>query len=1031
MKVAPRSISDLVDVEGEQRRVTLMFADISGSTELVRHLEPEETANLLDPAIRVMSESVEQYAGTVSPRGDGILAIFGIPGSAEDNTVRACFAALDMLRRISSLRPGQLRVRIGIHHGEVALLPARRGQPRGYNAFGPAIHIAARLEQTAQPGTACLSAETHALVEDFIDAEPLQPVRVKGLEEPIERALLLGVRTFSRWRARLSRRLTPFVGRQAELASLQQIFDDARTPGLHLLQIRGQAGIGKSRLVHEFLRGEAARSCAVVSLAGPLHRGYAGHDPIAEWLRELAISAAPTHAPDDKQALVDALPGIAGLSADAKNQLSRYLGIAESRRSDLSELVAGPPLSVAEPIAVILAAIAEGRKIIVSCEDAESFEPAAFNLLASLSRELGDRGLTGLLLTSSRVALKLRSACFAGRRMLRLNSLPADAARRLLRQLHPDFRGHPDVAELVLAKSAGNPLYIEEVAALLLKHRGSDDPVEEWTEAIPDRIESLLADRLARMPQGLQALLRVCAVLGAEFSASLLPIVTGDRPEVLEKSLGRLKSERLLEDAADPSRPALAFHHLLLRDVAYKTLLPSKRRSIHARVLEALERQPHAAAPDELCHHAVKARLWPKAVHYLKVAAISAAERAAYGTAERHLRHALEIARQLPQDETTRRTTVEIIIGLRILLALDLRYEEADRLLDHAQTIAGDLDPETRASILIRRIHVLNTLGRLREAGVLAIEAHRAAAATSSTMLQFEAAHFRGQTCFYAGRFHVGDSVLSDDIKRFSATPDSHRLTAGSPAVMLLATRAGIRGFLGHFKQAEADANQALLNATGGGRHYDICFSYLVSGMVQLQRRLLPQAEAAFRSGLENAERFTLKALIPSLHAGLGQTLLLAGSSNAAIAALSEAHETAKDKGRVLIQTWSATSLASAHGSSGGEVSAIRYGEEAVQLGARRTLRGVLVAALRCKGALLAANEATRADGIRCIRQALALARKLDTLPDVAHCMALLARLMPDDADLAGEATRHYARLGMSAWCDRVLAFDTAELCLI
>ena len=141
------------ETDGEQRRVTLMFADISGSTELVEHLDPEEAANLLDPMIAAMTETAERYAGSVSPRGDGILAMFGVAGAIEDNAVRACLAALEILQHLGNAKP---RVRIGIHHGEVALLSGRRG-PSRENFFGPAIHIAARLEQTAEPGSASLS----------------------------------------------------------------------------------------------------------------------------------------------------------------------------------------------------------------------------------------------------------------------------------------------------------------------------------------------------------------------------------------------------------------------------------------------------------------------------------------------------------------------------------------------------------------------------------------------------------------------------------------------------------------------------------------------------------------------------------------------------------------------------------------------------------------------------------------------------------------------------------------------------------
>jgi class 3 adenylate cyclase/tetratricopeptide (TPR) repeat protein len=1019
---------DNTESDGEQRRVTLMFADISGSTELVEHLDPEEAANLLDPLIATMTETAARHGGSVNPRGDGILAIFGIGGTAENNTVRACLAALEMLQSMNAAAP---RVRIGIHHGEVALLSGRGG-PTRENFYGAAIHAAARLEQSAEPGSACLSADAYALVRDFVEVEPLRPVQVKGLSMPLERLRLVSVRTSNRWSARLGRGLTPLVNRATELAAIETFLRDASSPGPHLMQVVGQAGIGKSRLVHEALRGEAAGACYMIRLAGPVHRGLAGYDPVAHWLRDLATASAGFNSPGRLHSPIARIPGATLLSNEDQEQLARYLGLGEAIPTQVAELDSVAPLSVVEPIATIVTHGARGRRVVLACEDAETLDDGRIDHVAAVCDAVAARGLTVMALISTRRALRFAANRFPVRKSLRVHALSPDEARQLLSRVHPESRRDSTLAGSILAKAGGNPLFIEEVAALLLARQSTSGADADQIDAIPDRIEALIADRLARVPQQALALLRVCAVLGNTFSPDLLPAVTGESAEAIRENLARLKVERLLVDVPAEPSPRLSFNHALVRDVAYRTLLGSRRRTIHEKVLRLLEQTEPAAGADDLSHHAVNARLWPDALRYLQQAAIVAAERAGYATAERHLRQALKVAETLPQDLPTRRVMVEIMVGLRSVLALDLRHDEADQLLQRAEALGGDLDPAIRLSIKVKRIRALNTHGRLREAMAVARESRREAGETGNVLQQLAATHFMGQTCFYTGRFAAGDAILTEGVALSPGGGDPDDVAVGSTTVLIPATRAGIRGFMGQFAAARRDAEQALSVAAAQNKTYDICFGRLATGMVALQRRDLTEAEAEFRQGLESAQRHGLRALVPSLNVGLGYALLLSGSLNEAIAALSEAHEIGSGSGRVLVRMWAATGLAAAYGSTGGRIPALRFADEAVQLGARHALRGFLVAALRCRGAVLAGEEETRDAGLRSVRQALALARKLGTRPDIAHCLATLAAITGGTKATA-DARAAYAALGMAAWAAHVLDAEAGAvpLCIV
>ena len=1013
-ETASPSVPAAAEVDGEQRRVVLMFADVSGSTELIEQLDPEQAARLLDPLIGVMAETVERYGGTVSPRGDGVLATFGIGGTAEDSAARACFAAFEIMH---GLRDASAQVRIGIHQGEVALLSGPRRQSRE-NLFGPAIHIAARLEQSTQPGTASISTDAYGLVREFVDAEPLPPVEVRGLSRPLQRMRLLRVRSTSRWRARLAQGLAPLVDRQAELAAITRFLKEATRPGVHYLQVLGPPGTGKSRLVHEVLRSDAGRACYLVTLTGPLHRGYAGYDPIAQWLRELAGANDADAAAD----LVKSLPGIDALAEAERERLERYLDVGTATNARLADIESLMPLRVIKPIATIIAKAARDRSVLISCEDTETLGDDRLAQITALADAVTNCGLPVILIVSSRRAIKPAGSNIATRKTLRLQSLGQDDARRLLARLRPELRRHPKLVEAVLEKAAGNPLFLEEVAARM----GTG---AEQSEAIPDRIDALIGDRLARLPRQVQTLLLICSVLGSVFSPGALSALAQQCEQSVQQQLAKLKAEHLLYEVPGSSA-RLSFGHSLIRDVAYNTLLPSRRRSLHERALRLLEQQPQTANLEDLCHHAVQARLWEEALRYLQQAAVAAAERAAYASAEQHLRRALKIAEQQPQDRPMQRTMVEIMMGLRAVVALDLRQVEADELLDRAEKLGADLEPAIRLAIQLRRVRALNTAGRLREAIGVARTTRQQGRESGHIPVQCTAAYMLGQSYFYVGRFAAGDTTLTEAANLALTGPHSMQFAVGDSPAMIQATRAGVRGFLGRFADAEADAAQAITIAQSQQAIYDLAFAHFASGLVQLRQRHLIEAETAFRAGLDITERHSLRALLPSLNVGLGHTLLLSGSTNAAIAALVDAHEAATQGNRVLNQMWAAVGLAAAHGSTGGTLSALRYADEAVALGARHTLRGLLVSALRCRGALLATEEEKHAAGVRNVRQALALARKLGMRPDVAHCLTALAAIL-DDNDARNQARAIYQALGMQPWAEHVLEQPSVPLSII
>ena len=257
----PRHLADKIltskaALEGERKHVTVLFADIKGSTALIEKLDPEEAAQKLGPAISLMMDAVHQYEGTVNEvRGDGIMALFGAPLAHEDHAVRACLAALAIRDAVAGAKEHAVELRIGLHSGEVLVRAIHNDLSMDYTAIGATVHLASRMEQIAPTGRIYLTAPTNALAKGVVETRPLGPNPVKGISRGVEVFELVHRKELhTRWEARSAHELTAFVGRAGELDTLLMAARRVSSGQGQLIALTGDAGMGKSRLAHEFLR---------------------------------------------------------------------------------------------------------------------------------------------------------------------------------------------------------------------------------------------------------------------------------------------------------------------------------------------------------------------------------------------------------------------------------------------------------------------------------------------------------------------------------------------------------------------------------------------------------------------------------------------------------------------------------------------------------------------------------------------------------------------------------------------------------
>ena len=292
--LAERILTSQSALAGERKQVTVLFADLKGSMELFADRDPEEARALLDPVLERMMEAVHRYEGTVNQvMGDGIMALFGAPLAHEDHAVRACYAALRMQESVRRYADGvrrergvTIRIRVGVNSGEVVVRAIGSDLHMDYTAVGQTTHLAARMEQLADPGSILLTPDTLALVEGFVKVTPLGPVAVKGLAAPVEVYELVGTSAVrSRLQAAAARGLSRFVGRDMETEHLRRALEQARTGHGQIVAMVGEPGVGKSRLAFELTHSHRVEGWLVLE-AGSVSYGKAtSYLPVSDLLK--------------------------------------------------------------------------------------------------------------------------------------------------------------------------------------------------------------------------------------------------------------------------------------------------------------------------------------------------------------------------------------------------------------------------------------------------------------------------------------------------------------------------------------------------------------------------------------------------------------------------------------------------------------------------------------------------------------------------------------------------------------------------
>ncbi|MBI3800513.1 MAG: AAA family ATPase [Deltaproteobacteria bacterium] len=888
--------------DGERKTITALFADLKGSTALIEGLDPEEARAIIDPALQLMMDAVHRYDGYVAQAlGDGVFALFGAPIAHEDHPQRALYAALrmqeEMRRYGDTLRQKgypPLLMRVGANTGEVVVRSIRKDDLHtDYVPVGHSINLAARMEQLAAPGAILITEYAHRLTDGYFACKALGKTQIKGVEEPVNIYEVLGagpLRTKLQVAAR--RGLTRFVGRQRELEQLQHALTQAKAGHGQIVGVMGEPGLGKSRLFYEF-KLLSQGGCLVLEAYSVSHGKASPYLPVIELLknyfditvedeerkrREKITGKVLTldRSLEDTLPYLFALLGINDLTANLQQmdpQIRRRRTFEAMKKLLLRESLNQPLILVFEDLHWI-----DGETQGFLDTLSESVASARILLLVNYRPEYRHEWGTKTYYTQLRLAPfgKTEAEEFLDALLGESQSPLAVGERDRVRGIEENFRA---LKHLILEKTEGTPFFMEEVVQELFEQGVlGREGVETRHVAslpadlhIPTTVQGVLAARIDRLAPDEKALLQQLAVIGREFPLGLVRQVVPRSEDELYRVLASLQHKEFLYEQPAFPEVEYIFKHALTQEVAYNSVLHERRKALHERTAQAIEKLFQDRLDEhysDLAHHYSRSGNTEKAVEYLGLAGQQAEQRSAYTEAITHLTTALELLKTLPDtpERTQQELNLLITLGPALTTTKGWAAPEVGRAYARAQELCRQVGETAQPFPVLWGLWVfyLNR-GELETAHELGEQLLSLAQNIQDPALLLEAHLALGYALYFLGEFIPAREHSEQGVALYN--PQQHRSLAflyggTDPGMVCRALAAQALWSLGYPAQALKRSNEALILARELSHPHSMAFALGVAARVcqfrQERQAAQERAEAAISLSTEHGFPFWL-----------------------------------------------------------------------------------------------------------------------------------------------------------------------------
>jgi class 3 adenylate cyclase/tetratricopeptide (TPR) repeat protein len=990
--LAKKILGSRTALEGERKQVTVLFADLMGSMDLAERTDPESWRRLMDRFFAILCEGVHRFEGTVDKfTGDGIMALFGAPIAHEDHAQRACYAALHLHKELAAyaaeLRRSEgvnLSVRIGLNSGEVVVGAIGEDLGMEYTAVGHTVGLAQRMEQLAEPGKSYLTRHTAALVEGYLALEDLGEFEVKGASDPLHVYELQGVGS-ARGRLDISkaRGFSRFVGRADEVKILEEALERSVAGEAQVIGIVGEAGVGKSRLCHEFAEKRRAQGMPVYHAAGLAHAKSIPLMPVLQLMRDYFGISEQDSDQTARERIAGRLLLLDDTFVDVLPLVFDFLAVSDPERPSPRMDPEARQRQVLGFIKRMIHVQSSREPGINLFEDLHWLDSASEIFLANhVDAIQGTRSLTVVNFRPEYRAGWMSKPYY---RQIALTPLGSEAIDEMLADLlgsDPSLDGLP---ELVHERTQGNPFFIEELVQSLVEAGnlvGEDGayrlarPVED--AAVPASVQAVLAARIDRLPEREKSVLQAAAVTGKEFPEPVLAKVAELEPAGLEDALRELVAGDFVFEQELYPEVLYAFKHPLTHEVAYRSQLGERRERLHAGAAQAIAEQ----YPEWLDERAaLVAQHWEAAGEALEAARWHARAGAWSGTSDpnqslRHWSKVRELADSLPKsEESTMLGLSARLFWLQFSWRLGMSHEEAEAVYLEAERMAsraGDLRSRAILRSVYGGIRCVND-GEPAEQARLGREAIALAEEAGDTALYVTGA-INAYGLFSIGELREGVAMLDRAIEVADGDPTlGAGIAVGCPLAYCLIFKGGIVCTMGRLEEARtlieqgmdmargqgdlelvgwghmwgvwlayfsgdpdaaiAHAQQALEIAERIGDAFSRAYSWFWLGLAETMRGGWRQAEEAVETSvaLANERRTAMEgqglrlATLAEAHRGLGNV-------DAGLRVAREGMHVAREQGMVVSESLAILSLARA-ALAGGEVSAHEDAKVALERG--------------------------------------------------------------------------------------------------
>ena len=1064
--LAEKILASRQSLEGERKQVTVLFADIRDSTKLVEGLDPEEAQKVIDPVLRVMMDAVHRYEGTVNQvLGDGIMALFGAPLAHEDHGVRACYAALAMQEEMRRFREdlGQseelgLQIGIGLNSGEVVVRTISNDLNVDYSALGHTTHLAARMQELAGPGVILITAATLREVEGFVEVKSLGAVRAKGVSRPVDAYALVGATAArTRLHAAVVRGLTPFVGRKTEIETFKKVIEKSASGRGQIFAMVGEPGMGKSRLIHEFIQSHVPRDWLVLEAPSVSYGKATPYAPVVELLHryfEISESTGTESVPEMivdhvlrlDEMLKDAIPPILALlgalpdyeelalADQGLNGRRQNVGAAIKKFNDMEPQQRRR--HTFESLKRLMIRESQQQPVLVVFEDLHWIDNETQAFLDSLVESLPMVRM--LLLVNYRPGYNHNWADKTYYTHLRVDPLQSASAEELLQHLLGNNKELAPLKESLTQRTEGNPFFAEESVrslvetGILVGEKGDYKPgLALDSIRIPRSVQTVLADRIDRLPIDEKSVLQMAAVIGVNVPFSLLRAVSGMQEGELYQYLSKLQAAEFLYESNLFPALEYSFKHALTAEVAYGALLHERRTSLHAHIAKALEEMTENTPHDhleKLAHHAFQGELWDKAVNYLKETGAKAVSLSSFRNAVLCLERALEALRRLPKSPANVRRGIDLRIDIRSALFVFQDFKRGFEYLGEAQEAAKALNDQDRlGEVLTWMTAHWNLEGNSEQAVITGKQALKYTVGQKNFKANVVAHNWLGVAYHNLGQFEPSINELEAAL---SLIPEDQKYSFfGTNGIVSVNCKGWlIRSLaqIGNFSETRQYGDEAVQTATERDYPLSIVFAYYAIGVVALIKGEFDQAITALERSLSVCEAVEIPVQRPLVVSCLAAAYAFVGRFDEALgllqrttdrnAWLTGAGSRQLPFGKAMRMVW--------------EVEAFMLTDQRCEAEAlARTVLGVSreskdrgsEAWLRCLlGDLLARASSMQAEDS--YREALALAQDLGMRPLQAHCYFGLGQVHAQcgKAPLAQSelhaATELYRTMSMSFW---------------